>query len=322
MEDYNNQQTYNNRNYSNYGYDQNQDYGYDPNGYGDEGPNKKVKGLKIMIIIMAVILAALSAIYFMQVKQMRDDFAIERDTLTQQLIALRNDYDTLKSWNDTLSVQYDSARFKVDSLIETLQKERRLSYAKIRQYEKEKNMMRQIMEGYIRQIDSLNMINKKLVGENSSIRKKLLDYRLRAESAEEKSEELSTKVRQGAVIRARDIRLVALNKSDREVSRANRAESLRVDLVLVGNELATPGERNVYVQIIGPDGFVMANQSNAMFDYEGDQIVYSATRSVDYQNQDLSVSIFYYGAGITSGTYRVKIFTDGHLIGQAEINLR
>ena len=52
---------------------------------------------------MAVILAALSAIYFMQVKQMRDDFAIERDTLTQQLIALRNDYDTLKSWNDTLS---------------------------------------------------------------------------------------------------------------------------------------------------------------------------------------------------------------------------
>ena len=172
MEDYNNQQTYNNRNYSNYGYDQNQDYGYDPNGYGDEGPNKKVKGLKIMIIIMAVILAALSA--------MRDDFAIERDTLTQQLSALRNDYDTLKSWNDTLSVQYDSAQFKVDSLIETLQKERRLSYAKIRQYEKEKNMMRQIMEGYIRQIDSLNTINKKLVGENSSIRKKLLDYRLRA----------------------------------------------------------------------------------------------------------------------------------------------
>ena len=77
MEDYNNQQTYNNRNYSNYGYDQNQDYGYDPNGYGDEGPNKKVKGLKIMIIIMAVILAALSAIYFMQVKQMRDP-AVDR----------------------------------------------------------------------------------------------------------------------------------------------------------------------------------------------------------------------------------------------------
>ena len=44
MEDYNNQQTYNNRNYSNYGYDQNQDYGYDPNGYGDEGPNKRLKG--------------------------------------------------------------------------------------------------------------------------------------------------------------------------------------------------------------------------------------------------------------------------------------
>ena len=44
-----------------------------------------------MIVIMALILAALSAIYFLQVKQMKDDFAIERDTLTRQLTSLMND---------------------------------------------------------------------------------------------------------------------------------------------------------------------------------------------------------------------------------------
>ena len=243
-----------------------------------------------MIIIMAVILVALSAIYFMQVKQMQEDFAIERDTLTSQLTSLLNDYDTLKTLNDTLSVHYEGERQKADSLLQTLQKERRLSYAKIREYEKKMTYMREVMTGYIRQIDSLNTINKKLVSENSSIRKKILDYRLRAESAEEKSQELSTKVRQGSVIRARDIRLVALSKSDREVSRANRAERLRVDLVLVGNELSTPGERNVYTQIIGPDGYPLVNGSNALFDFEGSSITYSAMRSVDYQNNDLNVS--------------------------------
>ena len=144
----------------------------------------------------------------------------------------------------------------------------------------------------------------------------------RAETAEEKSQELSTKVRQGAVIRARDIRLLALSKSDREVSRASRAERLRVDLVLVGNELAEPGERTVYVQIIGPDGYVLANASNALFDFEGDKITFSAARQVDYQNNDLSVSLFYNGSGITSGKYRVKIYTDGNLIGSNEIILR
>ena len=216
----------------------------------------------------------------------------------------------------------EGERQKADSLLQTLQKERRLSYAKIREYEKKMTYMREVMTGYIRQIDSLNTINKKLVSENSSIRKKILDYRLRAESAEEKSQELSTKVRQGSVIRARDIRLVALSKSDREVSRANRAERLRVDLVLVGNELSTPGERNVYTQIIGPDGYPLVNGSNALFDFEGSSITYSAMRSVDYQNNDLNVSLFYNGPGITSGKYQVKIYTDGHMIGSSEISLR
>ena len=86
MEDYNQQQPYNNQGYGNQNYGNqnygNQNYGgpnydynnnYDP-GYDGGGPNKSVKGLKIMIIIMAVILVALSAIYFMQVKQMQEAF--------------------------------------------------------------------------------------------------------------------------------------------------------------------------------------------------------------------------------------------------------
>ena len=325
MEDYSNQNGHSGYDpkYNPPSYGPNYDYGsYGNDPYGEGGPNKSVKGLKIMIVIMALILAALSAIYFLQVKQMKDDFAIERDTLTRQLTSLMNDYDTLKTMNDTLAVHYEGVKHQADSLLDKLQKERRLSYSKIRNYEKQMSYMRTVMEGYIRQIDSLDRINKKLVNENTTIRKMITTYKLRAETAEEKSQELSTKVRQGAVIRARDIRLLALSKSDREVSRASRAERLRVDLVLVGNELAEPGERTVYVQIIGPDGYVLANASNALFDFEGDKITFSAARQVDYQNNDLSVSLFYNGSGITSGKYRVKIYTDGNLIGSNEIILR
>ena len=170
--------------------------------------------------------------------------------------------------------------------------------------------------------DSLNTLNQKLVNENITYRKQITSARLRADKAEEKAQELSTKVQKGAVIRARDIALVALNRSDKVVSRAARAERLRVDFVLVGNELSQPGERNVYARIIGPDGYVLANRSNAAFNYEGDMITYSATRQVDYQNEDLSVSLFYNGTGITGGKYQVMIYIDGHLIGSNEIILR
>lgn len=58
------------------------------------------------------------------------------------------------------------------------------------------------MKSYIRQIDSLNTLNKKLINENVTYRKEISSAKLRAEMAEEKAAELDNKVRVGAVIRA------------------------------------------------------------------------------------------------------------------------
>ena len=51
-----------------------------------------------------------------------------------------------------------------------LKKERSWSLAKIKQYEKEVGTLRTIMRGYIKQIDSLNTLNKQLIEENVSFR--------------------------------------------------------------------------------------------------------------------------------------------------------
>ncbi len=304
--------------------DYNKDYDpyEDPSYYDKPAPDKSIKGLKIMILVLAIILAGLSVIYFMQVRQMQDEFAVERDTLTNRLTLLMTDLDNLQTENDTISQHLDQERLRVDSLMDRLKNERRLNLSKIRSYEKQMGYMRTVMEGYVRQIDSLNQLNHRLIGENQTFRREITSARLRAEVAEEKASELTTKVRQGAVVSARDIALLALNQRDVAVTRASRAARLRVDFVLSGNVLATPGERNVYVRIVGPDGYVMTNSSNSLFNYEGDMITYSATRSVDYQNEDLSVSVFYNGSGITAGTYSVTVYMDGQQIGSNEIILR
>ena len=94
---------------NNYQQDYNQGYnqGYDP-GYGgyppqQTPPQKSIKGLKIMIVILAVILGALSVLYFTQVKQMQADYAEARDTLTARLTMMLANYDTLSTENDTLA---------------------------------------------------------------------------------------------------------------------------------------------------------------------------------------------------------------------------
>ena len=206
--------------------------------------------------------------------------------------------------------------------MEKLQNERNISRATIRRYEKEINTMRNIMRNYVRQIDSLNQLNRSLTQENVAYRQQVNDERVRAQAAEERATEVSNRVKVGSIVRARDIVLSALNTNDRVVPRASRAVRLRVDFILTANELATPGERNVYVRITGPDGYVLAGDVSSLFDYEGDKLTYSAVREIDYQNKDLEVGLYYNGEGITSGTYSVEIYMDGYMIGTAEAYLK
>jgi len=304
--------------------DHNSNYDYNDNDdYGRQRDNKSMKGLKIMIIILAVILGGLSVMYFLQVRNMREDFAVEKELLTDRLTELLGDYDNLLVENDTISRNLETEKFRTDSLLQRLQSERNLSYAKIRDYENQIGYMRTVMEGYIHQIDSLDRINHRLAGDNVSLRTNLAQTQRRADMAEEKASEQDIQLRRGAVVRAREIALIPLNRNDNVVSRARQAAYMRVDLVLVGNELARPGERNVYARIIGPDGYVITESSGSVFDFEGDKITYSAVRhDVDYQNGDTPVSIYYNGGGITAGNYAVSIYMDGHMIGSTEIILK
>ena len=97
----------------------------------------------------------------------------------------------------------------------------------------------------------------------------------------------------------------------------------RQEFTLAGNDLAEPGERTVYVRITSPDGYVQSNASAATFEFEGERLTYTASRDVDYQNEDLAVGVYYNdGAGFTAGTYRVEVYADGRLAGQSDIVLR
>lgn len=288
----------------------------------EENVNKSIKGYKIVIIVLVITLGALSFQYFKQVKEIKTEFAIEKDTLTNQIEALVFEYEQIEIANDTITQSLNQERYRVDSLFTKLKSERTWSGRKIREYEQKITLLRGVMTGYVHQIDSLNQINKSLVTENIQYRKEVSSQKLRAEMAEEKSSELSTKIEIGSVVRARDIQMLALRTSDRETTRASRAERLRVDFILSSNDLTSPGDREIFLRVIGPDGYVLADDSNNVFDFEGDVLTYSAVREVEYQNQDLGVSIYYNGTGITSGTYKIALYMDGHNIGFVEAILK
>jgi len=178
------------------------------------------------------------------------------------------------------------------------------------------------MKNYLRQIDSLNTINKKVIGENVSLRKEISTANLRADVAEERASELQNKVAQGSVLRARDIAMIALNANDKMITRVKNAATLRIDFTVAANELAQTGNRTIYLCITSPDGYLLSTDAMPTFDFHGSRKGYSASREIDYQNEDVDVSIFYKGSGFIPGTYKIELYTGGNLIGSTEIAMR
>jgi hypothetical protein len=204
------------------------------------------------------------------------------------------------------------------TMLEQLQREKTYNYNQLAKYKKEVETLRGVMKGYLRQIDSLNTINSNLQAQNVAYQKEISTAQLRADVAEERADELGTKVRIGSVIRASGIRIVALNDNSKEVRRIKQAARLRVDLELTANELAEPGEKSIYICITAPDGYVLSPEDMILFNFEGEEMVASAVRKVDYENQSVPVSIFYDGSHFEKGTYKVDIYIDGRHSGSQE----
>lgn len=303
-------------------------YDYEPsdNGgnYDDEqsaSVKKSIRGYRVVIILLAVILAGLSALYFNLNRQQQHDYEllkIDRDSIQSNLGELITEYDNLKYTNDTIAANLE----KANEMMEQLKRERRWNYAKIKEYQKEVGTLRAVMKNYLRQIDSLNHLNKQLIDENVSYRKEISTANMRADVAEERANELQNKVQQGSVLRARDIALAPLNARGKWVSRVKSAATLRVDFTVSANDLASAGKRTIYLRITSPDGYLLSTESVPTFSFNGESLGYSASREIDYQNEDVDVSIYYNGSGFVKGDYKIELFCDDALLGSATATMK
>lgn len=313
-------------------------YDYDDNGrtvedYEDEIRRRKRTAGGFMVA-SAVLLLCIAVLGFLLIDQINERKTMEdglRKALNKnsemsemnefQADMLRDDAEELvaelakyKDKNDTMAMRYEEAL----QMLADLESDRNHTLDQLRRYQEEVKTLKGIMKQYVRQIDSLHKENRVLLTENTSMKKEIKSHELRADQAEERADELDTKVRQGAVIQVSAIRLSALKENSTECRRIRQAKRLRVDFELTANALAEPGEKSIYVCITNPDGYPLSSSDIIAFDYEGETMYASAMRKVDYENNRVDVSIFYDGESFSKGTYKVDIYIDGRHCGSGE----
>jgi myosin heavy subunit len=252
-----------------------------------------------------------------------NELTIDKENLTREMIELQNDYATLSSDYDTINSQLDSSREEVSQLIERIKKTEATNRSMMRKYEKELGTLRSIMKTYIVQIDSLNTLNKKLTADAAAARREAAESRKHSEKLSKEVEELSGQVAAGAVIKARGLKLEAYNSSDKVTDRSSRVTYMLATLVLSENDLAPRGPVRVYIRVKSPDGILLVNSTQKTFEVNGEPMICSASREVDYQGKDVELGIYLNEIPeFVKGIYTVEAYTAQGRVGSAELMLR
>ncbi len=285
----------------------------------------KLRKIVIALGILAAILLGVLIYVWSTKSSLVKDLNQEKIQLTEEMRSLQGEYNELQTNNDSLTVQIDREKEKVDQLIERIQKTEATNRAQIKQYEKELGTLRSIMKHYIVQIDSLNTLNTTLRQDAVAARREAAENRRQYEELSRTTDNLSKQVAQGSVVKGREVTLVAINSSGKETDRSSRTEKFRACVNLVENAIAKSGYRTIYIRVKGPDGILLTDDRQRLFTCDGEQMIYSASREVDYQGEEIEICIFFsaFPAGeYSKGVYTVDVYSTEQKLGSADCLLR
>ncbi|HOO69808.1 MAG TPA: hypothetical protein PLS52_02930 [Bacteroidales bacterium] len=283
------------------------------------------KNLKTIIIVLAAVAALLiGALAWVWIDRsgMIKELNLEKEQLTQQIVQLRSEYDSLSTTNDTLNLRLTEEREKIDLLIERINKTEATNRTRIREYERELGTLRSIMRSYIHQIDSLNTLNLALREDATQAREEATQATRQYEELRTTTEEYARQVEIGAQLKGRDFLLTGITESGRDSERSSRISKLKLCGSLIENSIAPKGPVNIYLRVKGPDGILLTNPEQGVFNAAGEQLVYSAVREIDYQGDEVEFCIFFGGVSFSRGVYTAEIYTNDGRIGVADILLR
>ena len=276
-----------------------------------------------ILVVVAVALVAVLGYVWSQKSSLISELEDEKRDLTEQMESLQNDYATLSSDYDSINSQLDTSRAEVADLLERIKKTNATNRAKMRQYEKELGTLRSIMRNYIVQIDSLNTLNHKLTAEAAAARREAAASKAESAQLSQQVENLTGQVAAGSVIKARGLHIAAYNSSDKVTDRSSRTVRLLTSLSLVENDLAPKGPVRVFIRVKDPDGIILTNSNRSSFTFNGETMVASASRRVDYEGSEVDLSIYLNDIPeYRKGVYTVEAYTEQSFLGKSELMLR
>ncbi len=287
--------------------------------------NKPSVVLVVIVILLAIATIVLGYKYYkesQQLVQTSEEKEILEDVksdLEKQLRTMIVEYDSLKTNNDSVNDLLVQEQEKITRLLRMQASDAE----KIRKYQSELETLRKVMRDYIVQIDSLNTRNRLLTEENIQVRQQLTSAEEQNVMLTTEKELLSTQVELASILSAKNITVEPQKKSNRSTNKIRNLEQIKVCFTVRENAIAEAGTKDMYLRIIRPDELVLPNDNGDTFEFNDEQVVYSANRELEYENNDIDICIYWTkNTDLIAGNYTVILYSEGYEIGSSSFSLK
>ena len=289
-----------------------------------------MKKKTLLIVAVSILVLALIGITYLLFTEKRanqelsEEFALEKEDLENEYTRFAQQYDELKLTvsNDSLATLLEQEQVKTQRLLEELRTVKSSNATEIRRLKKELASLRKIMIGYINQIDSLNKLTNQQKQVIAEVTQKYNAASRQISNLSEEKKNLNKKVTLAAQLDATNIWIDPRNKRDKKAKKVKDVVKFAIGFTIVKNITAETGERTLYINIYKPNNEVLTKNASNTFQYENRSLPYSIKKYVEYNGEELSLTVFWnVEEYLSAGNYRVDIFADGTMIGSQRFTL-
>jgi hypothetical protein len=237
-------------------------------------------------------------------------------------------YDRLIEMDQSKADSLNKQKAQISQLLKQLNTNKKLSARELFNLKKENEVLRSIMRGYVKQIDSLNTLNIKLTSVLDETNTKLTETTTERDTYKKDAEQKTEQLKKGAKLQAYGFNSEALrmklNNTTEPTTKAKNVIQMRSTFTIGENQIASSGRKSVYLQIVGPNGEVLQSKANYVMETENGQQGYSDKKDIDYNNQAIDLTIYYdlKGLEVGKGNYKVRVYCEGQLIGTDSFTLK
>lgn len=309
---------------------------------GSEKPQGINTGRIVTIVMGAALVAALA--FFMykyyNLKSITEEKDLNIEELTAEIEQVEQELDDYKVdlENKDLALEEKERMLaeKEQQLIEKQKKiDQLLRSGKITQQEAERLRGKvEQLEFYIKQYqDEIEKLKAEIAQKDTQIAAlggKIDTMSGRLRETKGQLDETSFKLETAKILNARPFYFYRTKVSGKEIQetsfRKGQLEGMKICFDINQNLAADRGAKDIFVQVLGPDGKVIRDDSKTgFFHANGEDLAYSSMTTINYDREAMKVCVNFDKPSsyeYDKGDYRVIVFSEGYDIGHSKFAVK